>query len=170
MSDANIIRPAVPNDAEALCGIYNHHVRHTIVTFEEDPIDRDEMARRLDTVRDAGLPWQILETADGVTGYAYADRWKRRAAYRHSVETTIYLAPAAMGRGLGTRLYGDLLTRLQALPIHAVMGGIALPNPASIALHERCGFKKVAHFEQVGRKFGTWIDVGYWQRLFQPGE
>jgi len=87
-----------------------------------------------------------------------------------SVETTIYLAPGAIGRGFGSRLYGELLVALQALPIHAAMGGIALPNPASIALHEHCGFRKVGHFEQVGRKFGSWIDVGYWQRLLRTGE
>jgi phosphinothricin acetyltransferase len=170
VSDTNTIRPAVTKDAEALCAIYNHYVRHSVATFEEQPIDRDEMTRRIDSVLGAGLPWRVLETPDGVTGYACADRWKSRSAYRHSVETTIYLASGTIGRGLGSRLYGELLAALRALPIHAAMGGIALPNPASIALHERCGFRKVAHFEQVGRKFGTWIDVGYWQRLLQPKE
>jgi L-amino acid N-acyltransferase YncA len=170
VSDPRAIRPAVPNDAESLCVIYNHYVLHTVATFEEQAIDGREMARRIAAVRETGLPWQVLETADGVAGYAYADRWKGRSAYRHSVETTIYLAPDAIGRGFGSRLYGELLVALQALPIHAAMGGIALPNPASIALHERCGFRKVAHLEQVGRKFGTWIDVGYWQRLLQPKE
>jgi phosphinothricin acetyltransferase len=170
VSDTIAIRPVVPGDAEGLCAIYNHYVRHTVVTFEEEPIDPEEMARRVDAVRAAGLPWQVLETSGGVTGYAYADRWKRRSAYRHSVETTIYLAPGAVGHGLGSRLYTEFLSALRKLPIHAAMGGIALPNPRSVALHERCGFRKVAHFDQVGRKFGRWIDVGYWQRLLQPEE
>ena len=170
MSDTIAIRPAAPGDAEILCDIYNHYVRHTIVTFEEEPIDPDEMTRRIDAVRAASLPWQVLEVSGTVTGFAYADRWKRRSAYRHSVETTIYLAPGAGGRGLGSRLYREPLATLRTLPLHAAMGGIALPNPGSIALHERCGFTKVAHFEQVGRKFGHWIDVGYWQLLLQPKE
>ena len=97
-------------------------------------------------------------------GYAYAAPWRARAAYRHSVETSIYLAPGAGGRGLGARLYRALFAALPS-HVHAAIGGVSLPNPASVALHERLGFRKVAHFREVGRKFGRWIDVGYWQRL-----
>ena len=98
-----------------------------------------------------------------VAGYAYAGRWRTREGYRHSVETSIYLSPDATGRGLGATLYARLLERLRALDVHAVIGGIALPNPASEALHERLGFEQVARFREVGRKFGEWIDVAYWQ-------
>ncbi|HEV7431928.1 MAG TPA: GNAT family N-acetyltransferase, partial [Steroidobacteraceae bacterium] len=98
----------------------------------------------------------------------YASRWKGRCAYRYSVESTVYLEPLAVGQGLGTALYSALFARLQELGCHVVIGGIALPNAASVALHEKFGMRQVAHFAQVGNKFGRWVDVGYWQWVF-PG-
>ncbi len=98
-----------------------------------------------------------------VAGYAYASRWNLRSAYRHTVECTAYLAPDATGRGLGTRLYEELFARLRSLDVHAVIAVIALPNPASVALHERFGLRQAGLFREVGRKFGAWVDVGYWQ-------
>lgn len=160
------VRPATAADAAALAGIYNHYVTATIVTFEEEPVTVAEMARRLADVQAAPLPWLVAERDGAVVGYAYASRWKARIGYRHSAESTVYLAPDQGGRGIGSRLYGELLEALRADGFHAVMGGIALPNPASVALHEKLGFRKVAHFEEQGTKFGRWIDVGYWQRLF----
>jgi phosphinothricin acetyltransferase len=103
-----------------------------------------------------------------VIGYAYATRWRARPAYRHAVESTVYLDPAAAGQGLGARLYRQLLKQLQAGGLHTVIAGIAQPNERSVALHERLGFRKVAHFAQVGRKFDRWVDVAYWQLLL-PG-
>jgi phosphinothricin acetyltransferase len=100
-----------------------------------------------------------------VQGFAYASKWKGRCAYRYSVESTAYLADCSTGRGIGTRLYEALFTELRKSKMHVVMAGIALPNDASIALHEKLGFEKVAHFREVGWKFGKWIDVGYWQLL-----
>lgn len=107
-----------------------------------------------------------MAVRDGdVIGYAYASKWKGRCAYRFAVETSVYVDSSARGAGVGTVLYEALFAALRGRGIHAAIGGIALPNEASIALHERFGMKKVAHFEQVGFKFGRWIDVGYWQRL-----
>lgn len=123
-----------------------------------------EMARRLEEVRSAALPWLVAEAAGQAVGYAYATPWKARTGYRFSAEITVYLRPGQAGRGIGSRLYGELFPMLQARRIHAVMGGIALPNEASVALHEKFGMRKVAHFEAVGFKFDRWIDVGYWQR------
>jgi len=160
-----IVRPATAADAAALARIYNHYIAHTIVTFEEDPVTADEMARRLEDVQGASLPWFVAEAGGVVTGYAYASKWRVRRAYRFSAEVTVYLASDQGGRGLGTALYTRLLDALRALGVHAVLGGIALPNDASIALHEKLGFRKVAHFEQTGFKFDRWIDVGYWERL-----
>lgn len=122
------------------------------------------MARRLEEVRSAALPWLVAEEGGEAAGYAYATPWRARTGYRFSVEITVYLAPGQAGRGIGSRLYGELFPMLQARRIHAVMGGIALPNEASVALHEKFGMRKVAHFEAVGFKFDRWIDVGYWQR------
>jgi phosphinothricin acetyltransferase len=103
--------------------------------------------------------------AAGVRGYAYASRWKSRSAYRHTAEVTVYLEPAATRRGIGKRLYGALFDELRLGGCHVALGGIALPNDASVALHERVGMRKVGQLLAVGYKFGRWIDIGYWQLM-----
>jgi len=114
-------------------------------------------------VQGAGLPWLVAVEEGAVVGYAYATKWKERSAYRFSVEVSVYLSNQSHGRGLGAKLYETLFSTLKEGGIHAVMGGITLPNLASVALHEKMGMKKVAHFEKVGFKFDQWHDVGYWQ-------
>lgn len=161
------IRAAVAGDARAIAQIYNHFVTDTVVTFEEDHVSPEEMQRRMEGVWSAALPWVVAERDGHVIGYAYATKWKERSGYRFSVEATVYLAPDAVGHGAGSALYAALFPLLQQRGIHAVMGGIALPNDASVALHEKFGMRKVAHFDAVGFKFNRWIDVGYWQRVLQ---
>lgn len=168
----NPIRPAQLSDAAAICRIYNHYVLNTHVTFEESAVGADEMGQRLTEVTGSSgraatsaLPWLVLEENGEILGYTYASKWKGRCAYRFTVESTVYLQPDATGRGHGAKLYAALLDALRARGLHSVIGGIALPNPASQRLHERAGFKKVAHFEQVGWKFDRWIDVGYWELI-----
>jgi phosphinothricin acetyltransferase len=160
-----LIRPAVTADGEALAHLYNLYVANTIITFEEQALTGADMSARIAEVDAAGLPWLVAERGGVLLGYAYASKWKGRCAYRFSAETTVYLAPDAGRRGLGTRLYAALFAQLRLAGIHSAIGGIALPNAASVALHEKLGMHKVAEFEQVGFKFGRWIDVGYWQRL-----
>lgn len=157
------IRPVVTADADRICRIYNHYVLESTITFEEQPVSTQEMTRRIEEIAALPSPWLVAERAGELIGYAHASNWKARSAYRHSSETTIYLAPGASGRGVGTRLYGALLDALRACGRHVAIGGIALPNDASIALHEKLGFRKVAHFVEVGFKFGRWIDTAYWQ-------
>jgi len=164
------IRAVRDGDASALAAIYNHFVTDTIVTFEETPITGEEMRRRIQVVHEAALPWLVVTVDDTVAGYAYASKWKDRIGYRHSVESTVYLTPAARGRGLGSALYDALFAKLAECGVHAVMGGIALPNDTSVALHEKFGMTKVAHFGAVGYKFGEWIDVGYWQRILADAD
>ncbi|MGH8214512.1 MAG: arsinothricin resistance N-acetyltransferase ArsN1 family B [Rhodanobacteraceae bacterium] len=160
-----MIRNASLADAPAICAIYNHYVTGTIVTFEEQPVAAVEMQSRMAAVLER-LPWLVLECGGDVAGYAYASPWKTRIGYRFAVESSIYLAPAHVGHGLGSALYESLLENLRTRNVHCVIGGAALPNPASGALHEKLGFTKVAHFREIGFKFGRWIDVGYWQRVF----
>lgn len=160
-----MIRPAQISDAAAICSIYNPYVLQTCVTFEEDIVSETEMADRIADVTES-LPWLVMEEQDRVVGYAYASRWKSRCAYRFSVESTIYLDRDMTGRGRGRTLYEALLAEIRQSGRHSVLAGIALPNPASQRLHESLGFKKVAHFEEVGRKFDQWIDVGYWELIF----
>ncbi|RPI00261.1 MAG: N-acetyltransferase family protein [Calditrichaeota bacterium] len=160
-----MIRSVMSEDAPAICDIYNHHVENTIVTFEEHPVSVAEMQERIRKIVDR-YPWLILEQEGRVLGYAYACRWKSRSAYRYSVECTIYMAEDATGGGLGKMLYTALLADLKSRPLHCVLAGIALPNPASVALHESLGFQKAAHLKDVGHKFNQWIDVGYWELIF----
>ena len=158
------IRDVLPADAEAICAIYNHHVRETIVTFEEVDISAEEMRGRIASIT-ANLPWLIAEEAGEVAGYAYAGRFFDRTGYRYCALSTIYLHDHVQRRGIGYSLYAELLRRLREKSMHSAVGIIALPNPASIAVHEKCGFKKVGHIPEAGFKFGRWIDVGYWQCL-----
>ncbi|HET7268123.1 MAG TPA: arsinothricin resistance N-acetyltransferase ArsN1 family B [Oleiagrimonas sp.] len=162
-----IIRTATAGDAVAVAAIYNTYIASSHATFETEAVDKAGMAARIARVGTASLPWLVAVMDGTLVAYAYASPWKAREAYRHSVETSIYIDPAHVGKGIGVCLYADLLTALRERPLHAVIGGIALPNEASVALHERLGFRKVAHFEQVGHKLGRWIDVGYWQLVLQ---
>jgi len=133
-----MIRGPRAGDAEAICRIYNHYVENTIVTFATDPVPEAEMAVAIVSAT-ARFPWLVWEEEGELRGYATASEWKSRCAYRYSVETTIYLDPEAGGRGIGTRLYGELLAHV----------------------------RKAGHLKEVGRKFGQWIDVGYWQKIFR---
>jgi phosphinothricin acetyltransferase len=156
-------RDASLDDAESIASIYNHFILNTSISFEEAEVPSIEIAGRISDVQAAGLPWLIAEVDGAVAGYAYATKWRARHGYRFSVESSIYLAPASAGQGIGTILYRALLDRLRAEGYHLAIGGIALPNPASVALHEKMGFEKVAQFKEVGFKFDQWTDVGYWQ-------
>lgn len=164
MHAAGAVRTCRESDASAIAAIYNEYIRDTVITFEETPVATDEMARRIAEVG-ARHPWLVYEHDGAVVGWAYASAWKTRSAYRNTVETTIYLAASHCGRGVGRALYEPLLAELTKQKLHSAVGCIALPNPASIALHEKLGFAKVAHFAEVGRKFDRWVDVGYWQLL-----
>jgi phosphinothricin acetyltransferase len=157
------LRSALPEDAEQLAEIYSHYVTTTFVTFEEKEVTASEMARRIAEVQ-AAFPWLVAAEGARLLGYAFASPWKARSAYRFSTEVTVYVREGSAGSGIGSLLYGALIPALQSRGLHMAMGGIALPNDASIRLHEKFGFAKAAHFKEVGFKFGRWIDVGYWQR------
>lgn len=157
-----MIRKVLPGDAEQICAIYNYHVANTIVTFEEAMVTENEMAQRIKNIS-LKFPWLVCEKDQVIAGYAYAFEWRARSAYRYAAEATVYIHEDFKGKGIGTVLYTNLIKEMKALSFHSLIGGISLPNHASIALHEKLHFKKVAHFEQVGFKLNHWIDVGYWQ-------
>ena len=121
------------------------------------------MVQRIKQIEALGLPWLVAMDGDQLLGYAYATTWKARIAYRFSVEITVYLAQQLTAKGVGTALYQALFNALETKDVHAVVACIALPNPHSVALHEKFGMRKVGHFNQVGHKFDRWLDVGYWQ-------
>ena len=157
-----MIRDANPSDATWITNIYNHYIRQSIATFEEKPLKTAEMEQRM-SPQNGRRPWVVVEQEGDVVGYAYASPWNARAAYRHTREVTVYLSPQHTRNGYGSALYQVLLDTLRDQEVHAVIGGISLPNSASVRLHEKMGFKHVATFPEVGYKFGKWIDVGYWQ-------
>jgi phosphinothricin acetyltransferase len=164
-----MIRSATAADAQAICTIYNHFILQSTATFEETAIVPGDMAARIDAITGTGrLPFLVAELDGAVAGYAYAAPWKLRSAYRHTVESSVYVAPGFAGMGLGSRLYQALLQQLREREVHAVLAGIALPNSASIGLHEAFGFSKVGQLREVGNKFGQWLDVAYWQLVLAP--
>lgn len=156
------IRIASASDAASIVAIYNHYIKTTCISFEQEEVSAETMAERISEVN-AKLAWYVAEKNDQIVGYAYATPWRTRSAYRFSVETSVYIAHQHVGQGLGKQLYLVLLDDLRQRNVHTVIGGIAQPNPASVALHEKLGFEKVAHFKEVGYKFDRWIDVAYWQ-------
>ena len=160
-----IVRAALAADSAQIAEIYNHFVLTSTITFEEQPVSTEELARRIAEIQANGLPWLVAARGEQIVGFAYANKWKTRAAYRFSTEVTVYVRDGLGQSGIGSRLYADLFAALKSLGAHAVIGGVALPNDASLRLHEKFGFKKVAHFNEVGFKFNRWIDVTYWQLI-----
>ena len=158
-----MIRTATKADTAKIAEIYNYYITHTSITFEKEPVSADEIYTRISDVLNSSLPWLVVENDDGLVGYAYATKWRARPAYKHSVETTVYLSKDHSGKGFGKLIYSNLIAQLTSTGFHTAIGGIALPNEASVRLHETLGFKKVAHFQEVGYKFEKWIDVGFWQ-------
>jgi phosphinothricin acetyltransferase len=158
------IRAATEDDARAIAAVYNPYITDSIFTFEEMPVTPAEMARRIRAVI-PDLPWLVLERDGQLAGYAYAAPWRPRSAYRYSAETTIYLDSRFAGQGLGMTLYRALLDDLRRRGLHTAFGVISLPNPASVTLHERCGFAKAGQLIEAGWKFERWVDVGYWQLM-----
>jgi L-amino acid N-acyltransferase YncA len=156
------VRPAREEDAAAIADIYRPYVADSPVSFETEPPDAAEMARRM-----AGdlYPWLVAEEeAGGLAGYAYAAAFRTRFAYRFAVETTIYVRAGAHGRGIGAALYAPLLATLERQGFTQAIAAITLPNQASVRLHELFGFRRAGTYEQVGWKLGRWHDVGLWQR------
>jgi len=158
-----MIRQAMEKDAEEIAKIYNYYIEKTVITFEEKVLSVGEFIKRIEKVKLLGLPWFVAEDEGKVIGYAYATKWNERSAYRHTIEIVVYLSNASLSMGWGTKLYEALFSELRNMSVHIIIGGVTLPNPASVALHEKFGMKKVAHFKEVGFKFDEWLDVGYWQ-------
>lgn len=162
------IRTASPDDAEAIAAIYGPIVADTTISFELAPPTVDEMRSRIvATLRH--LPWLVsLDDAGRVNGYVYAGKHRERAAYQWSVDTTAYVREDSRGQGLGRRLYAELFRRLVDQGYYQAFAGIALPNEASIGLHEALGFQPLGVYRKVGFKKGAWRDVGWWQKELQP--
>jgi L-amino acid N-acyltransferase YncA len=158
------IRTVSLEDAAALAEIYRPIVESTAISFELDPPGAAEIRSRIEQVV-CFYPWLVAIDRGAVVGYAYASRHRERAAYATSVDVSIYVDGAHRGNGAGSSLYAALFDRLEeAGTFHRAFAGIALPNDASVALHRKHGFEPVGVYREVGKKFGRWIDVWWWQR------
>ena len=159
------VQPATDQHLEQLNDIYNQYVRETHYTFDLEPISMEARREWFSHYAHSGPHRLFVALAySKVVGYASSSRFRPKPGYVTSVETSIYLAPDAVGRGVGTRLYEELFGSLKGEDVHRAYAGIALPNQASIALHERFGFKRVAHFTEQGRKFERFWDVGWYEK------
>jgi L-amino acid N-acyltransferase YncA len=159
------IRDARREDASGVMDIYGPIVSETHISFEEEPPSLEQISER---IAKSHL-WLVAELGDEIVGYAYASEFHPRSAYRWSTEVSVYLSPAARGRGIGAQLLRVLLERLREMGFVNAFAGVALPNSASVQLFESFGFEKIAHWAQVGFKHGSWHDVDRWQlRLRDP--
>lgn len=159
-----LIRPAATSDLPAMAAIYAHEVETGVATFDLEPRPLEVWAARLAST-EPGDHMLVAEQDGGVRGYATSSAYRPKAGYRHTRETTIYLAPGCQGQGVGRAMYDDLLARLATDGMHLALAGVALPNPSSLALHRACGFEEVGVMREVGRKFDRWIDVVWLQKV-----
>lgn len=160
------IRKVNINDALNISDIYNYYITNTAITFETEPLTEEQMRMRITEIS-ANFPYFVYEIKSSVVGYCYVNSWKSRCAYHNTLETTFYVHPDFVSKGIGRKLMQELIKALEKTSAHALIAGISLPNEASIKLHENAGFEKVAHFKQVGRKFDNWIDVGNWELIIK---
>jgi L-amino acid N-acyltransferase YncA len=163
-----MLRHADPErDGAACAAIYAPHVRGGLASFEEDPPSAEQMAARISAVS-RSYPWLVTERGGEAAGYAYAAQHHSRPGYRWAVDVAIYVGDRHHRKGVARELYGALLDLLAKQRIHVACAGIALPNDASVALHESLGFERVALYPAIGFKNGAWLDVGWWQRRLLP--
>jgi phosphinothricin acetyltransferase len=159
------VRPATSDDLAAVNDVYNQYVAETHYTFDIDAMTMDARREWFTHYGTTGRYRLLVGVSDGrVIGYACSSRYRPKPGYETSVETSIYLTPESVGHGAGSRLYEELFKTLEGEDVHRAYGGISLPNPASVALHERFGFKRVAHFTEQGRKFERYWDVAWYEK------
>ncbi len=153
-----MIRTVGLQDAKAIADIYNEYVVNSVITFDTESVSEEEMQAHIAELS-AGYPYLVYEVEGEIAGYCYAHVWKTKAAYRHTLETTVYLSPRYRGRGIGKELMQRLIEECRRAGFHALIACITEGNEASVALHLKLGFKQVSHFEEVGMKFNRKLDV-----------
>lgn len=156
-------------DAKAIVDIYNEYVVNSVATFETEPLRVEEMEGRIAGIS-ASYPYLVYVDQDEVVEYCYAHTWKEKAAYKYTLETTVYLSPRYKGKGIGRQLMERLIEECRAGGYYALIACITEGNEASYSLHEKLGFRKVSHFEKVGLKFGRWLDVVDYELIIKPNE
>ena len=157
-----MIRYVSNNDTQALLDIYNYYVLHTAVTFDIEPLTIKEFSEKIARIN-SDYPFLVYEENSEILGFAYGSKFRPKAAYNKTVESTVYVKIGSYGNQIGTKLYKQLLGLLKKEDYHLVLGVLTIPNEASVKLHEKFGFKQVAHLKEAGFKFGDWQDVGFWE-------
>ena len=162
------VRPASEDDLPAINDIYNHYVRETHVTFDLEPVSLETRHGWFTHYSEDG-PHRVFVAVEEqrVVGFATSSEFKSRPGYSTSVETSVYVVPDAVGKGIGGRLYEKVFHALEGEDLHRAYAGIALPNPASVALHEKFGFKRIGVFTEPGRKFGRYWDVAWFEKALR---
>lgn len=159
-----MIRDVTINDVKQIVDIYNYYVLNSIVTLDLIPFSEQDFEEKIKIIS-SQFPFIVYEENNVLLGYAYSNTFRMKPAYNKTVELTIYLKHDELGKQIGKKMYSELLDRLKKQNYHVVIGGLTLPNDASIKLHENFGFEKVAHFKEVGYKFDKWHDVGFWELI-----
>ncbi|WP_136480603.1 GNAT family N-acetyltransferase [Cognatitamlana onchidii] len=157
-----MIRPFQITDAQELLDIYNYYVLNTTATFDIEPLTLETFSNKLTRINNA-YPCIVYQLEGEIVGYAYGSRFRPKPAYDYVAESTVYVKHTVHGKQIGTKLYETLIRQLRKTELHTVLGVLTIPNAASIKLHEKFGFKKVAELKEVGLKFGEWQHVGIWQ-------
>ncbi|MBK5721159.1 N-acetyltransferase [Dysgonomonas sp. Marseille-P4677] len=160
-----MIRDIKPDDAKRIAEIYNYYIKETIITFEYDTISEFDIKRRIEKIQQKGFPFFVYEKDNEIVGYAYLSNWRERIAYDITLETSVYLDQKAIGSGIGSILYKELIDRAQKIDIHSLIGVISLPNIGSQKLHKKFNFELIGCFKEAGVKFGKLIDVEFWQLI-----
>lgn len=153
----NMVRDAEEKDIPQITRICNYYIVHSTANFEEHPTNEAEMLSEMQTIKSAGCPYLVWDAEGQVLGYCYAHPWKQKSAYCRTWETTIYMAPEAVGKGFGTQLCQALINACKERGAHVLIADITDENEVSVKMHEKLGFQAVSHFREVGMKFGRWL-------------
>ncbi|HZW06052.1 MAG TPA: GNAT family N-acetyltransferase [Phycisphaerales bacterium] len=162
------IRPTQADDFDAIAALTNTYIQGTAVHFAYEPVTAAELRTQWEAARER-YPWLTAEVGGPFAGFAKAGVWRSRDAYQWTTEVGIYIQPGIQGRGVGRELYALLLRRLRAAGFRSAIGGVTLPNPASVRLHQSLGFEHVGTVRQAGYKLNAWHDVAFYQKLLVDG-
>lgn len=160
-----MIRKAKLSDAKAIVDIYNYYIKETTVTFEIDELTSEDMAKRIEKTFENGYPFIVYEEDGEIIGYAYVRKWRERASYRNTLETSVYVNKDMKKHGIGKQLYKELINECQNIGAHVLIGVLSDTNIASKKFHKGIGFEKTGHFKEVANKFNRFIDVEFWSLM-----